>query len=358
MIAEQATCATAAELPQFSNAQSWYGPAMAGRTDWVHQFSDGEIAEIDRAVAHVESKGLPILDIERGHFELPTLARVLEQARHEVLNGIGFKLLRGVPVQRYTPRQSAIAYWGLGVHLGQPVSQNGKGHVLGHVANLGLNYADPEVRGYQTNARLPYHTDLADMVALLCLQTSKAGGLSSIVSSTTLWNEMVRRKPEHARTLLQPLYYTRWGEIPEGKMAYEAVPVFAPWAGRIIVNYVRSAIVKAQALRGVPPLTPAQIDAMDFLDSLAADPALHLDMKFEMGDVQLLSNHFILHSRTAYEDWPETQRRRHLLRLWLACADGPSLPEFMFERTGVLSNGRPDGIRVPGVPLAAPLEVV
>jgi hypothetical protein len=105
----------------------------------------------------------------------------------------------------------------------------------------------------------------------------------------------------------------------------------------------------------VPRLTPAQVEALDHVDALAADPALHLDMKFEPGDIQLLSNHFVLHSRTAYEDWPELEKRRHLLRLWLACEDGPELPPTMLERLGVTGNGRPNGICVPGVPFVAPL---
>lgn len=220
-----------------------------------------------------------------------------------------------------------------------------------------MNYADPEVRGYQTDARLPYHSDLADVVALLCLRTPKAGGLSSIVSSTTVWNELVSRRPDHARTLLEPFHYTRWGEIPQGKMAFESIPVFAPWRGQMFANYVRSAIVKAQTLPGVPQLKQQQLEALDFLDMLCADPALHLDMDFRPGDLQLLSNHFILHSRTAYEDWEQTQKRRHLLRLWLSCPGGPDLPPFMYERFGVTASGRPDGIRVPGVELVCPIDV-
>lgn len=345
------------ELPTFENAHAWTGPAMARRTDWIHAFSADEVAEIDAAVSRLDAAGTDIRQITQSMFPLPRLGGVLQAVKREILHGRGFHLFRGLPVQRYTPRQSAIAYWGLGQHLGEALSQNGKGHLLGHVANLGLDYADPEVRGYQTSARLPYHSDLADVVALLCLRTPKAGGLSSIVSSTTLWNELVRRRPEHARTLLKPFHYTRWGEIPAGKTAYESIPVFARWRGEIFANYVRSAIVKAQKLPGVPRLTQPQVEALDFLDSLCADPALHLDMDFRPGDVQLLSNHFILHSRTAYEDWERPEQRRHLLRLWLACPGGPDLPPFMYERFGVTANGRPDGIRVPGVELVAPIEV-
>lgn len=348
----------AGDLPVFDNAHAWKGPDMAGRSDWVHEFSARELAEIDAAVVPLDVAGTGITDIERSMFPLPSLGPVLQRARREVLHGRGFQLFRGLPVDRYSARQSAIAYWGLGLHFGEPLSQNGKGHLLGHVANLGLDYADPEVRGYQTNARLPYHSDLADVVALLCLRTPKAGGLSSIVSSTTLWNELVRRRPDHARTLLEPVYYTRWGEIPAGKQPFEAIPVFAPWGGEMFANYVRSAIVKAQKLPGVPKLTQRQVEALDFLDGLCAEPALHLDMEFRPGDVQLLSNHFILHSRTSYEDWEQPQRRRHLLRLWLACPGGPELPPFMYERFGKTPSGRPDGIRVPGVELIAPVEVV
>jgi len=347
----------AADLPVFDTPQAWYGPDMARRDDWIHAFTPAEIDEIDRAVRLADSTGLDIVDIGREHFPLDAMRDRMASVRREVLHGRGFFLMRGIPVERYTMRESAIAYWGLGRWMGEPVSQNGKGHVLGHVTNLGLDYADPEVRGYQTSARLNYHADSSDIVSLLCLRSSRSGGLSSIVSSTTIWNELVRRRPDHARALTAPLYYTRWGEVPAGRRPWAEIAAFTPWQGRMIATYVRSAIEKSQLMSEVPRLSSFQLEAMDHLDALAADPELHLDMEFSPGDVQVLCNHSILHSRTAYEDWPEPHRRRHLLRLWLACEDGPALPPFMtgeFQRA--TANGRPDGIRVPGVPLVAPLE--
>lgn len=346
------------DITRVDNAQCWRGAQMAAAKDWVHQLAASELAELDAVVQTADQSGRDLLELKREDFRLPTLARRLDAVRHELLNGRGFFLFRGIPVERYTIRQSAIAYWALGLHLGDPVSQNGKGHVLGHVTNLGLNYADPEVRGYQTSARLPYHTDSSDIVGLLCLRTSKAGGLSSIVSSTTLWNEVATRRPDLARTLMQPFYRTRWGEIPAMKEKWSAGPVFVPYQGRVFASYVRSAINKAQAMPEVPRLTPQQIEALDYLDSLAADPTLHLDMVLAPGDLQLVSNHFIFHSRTAYEDFPEPERRRHLLRLWLACEDGPALPEQLVGRLGLTEKGRPNGICVPGVALVAPLEAV
>lgn len=349
--------AASADLPVFATPQAWYGQDLAARTDWLHRFTPAEIAELDRAVAQAEASGREIIDLRREDFPLPTLSARLAAVRSEVLKGRGFHLFRGVPVDRYTLRQSAIAYWGLGLYLGdEPVSQNGKGHVLGHVTNLGLDYADPEVRGYQTSARLAYHSDSSDIVALLCLRTARSGGLSSLVSTTTIWNEMVRSHPQHLRTLMQPLYYTRWGEIPANRKPWAEMPAFTPWQGQLISGYVRSAINKSQLMPEVPRLSAEQLEAMAVLESLCADPRLHLDMALEPGDVQIVCNHFILHSRTAYEDFPEPERRRHLLRLWLACSDGPALPPHVTEnQQGVSASGRPDGIRVPGVPFVAPL---
>lgn len=338
--------------------QAWHGRDMRHRTaEWQHAWTPAEIAEISAAADAALATGKDLTAIDARDFPLPTVAARLAHAREYLLQGPGLYVFRGLPVLDWSRQKAATAFWGLGSHMGIACSQNGKGHVLGHVKNLGLDYRDPATRGYQTSARLPYHTDSSDIVGLLCLRTAKSGGLSSVVSSTTLYNELAARRPDLLRVLMQPFRRTRWGEIPEGKKPWAELPVFMPHEGRVIAHYVRSAIRKGQLLDGVPPLTEKQNEALDFLDSLAEDPDIHLDMTFEPGDIQLVCNHSTLHSRTAYEDFEEPDRRRHLLRLWLACTDGPPLPRWMTESyEGKTSNGRPNGIVVPGVPLNAPLE--
>ena len=340
----------------FKGPQAWFGKEKAEQCDsWIYEWNAAEIAEIEMAVASVGT--LDIMDITAGDFALPTVAERLAKIKQQVLHGPGFFLLRGLPVEDWPIGKAAIAYWGLGVHMGRACSQNGKGHVLGHVKNIGLNYDDPQARGYQTNAGLSYHTDSADIVGLLCLQPGKVGGLSSITPSTTLYNETLRRRPDLLASLMAPFQRTRWGEIPEGKHPWADVPVFMPYKGRMIAHYVRSAIRKGQLLAGVAPLTDTRLEALDFLDVLAAEDGIRLDMEFRTGDIQFLCNHAIFHSRTAYEDYEELERRRHLLRLWLACTDGPPLPHWMTDAyEGKIADGRPNGFEVPGVALNAPLE--
>lgn len=345
-------------LPEYQGPEAWYGSDMSQRrSEWTRAWSGAELAEIEAAVEGVMAKGLRILDVGTAQFPLPTVAPILQDIRREVLHGRGFMMLRGLPVERWSIEQAAIAYWGLGTYLGEPCSQNAKGHVLGHVKDLGRDYHDPLARGYQTSARLPYHTDASDIVGLLCWRPGKEGGLSSIVSSTTVYNELAKRHPKMCRILMQPFCRTRWGEVGEGRSPWAEVPVFMPSVDRMVVSYVRSAITKGQLLDGVPKLTDSQLEALDALDAMTEDAALTLSMEFRPGDIQLLCNHSIMHGRTAYEDWPEPERRRHLLRLWLACEDGPELPEaFSRNYQKTTASGRPNGVFIPGVPHVAPLE--
>jgi hypothetical protein len=350
---------TAPDLPdEIAGPQAWYSKDLQGREDlWLHSWQAEEIAEIEMAVSRILNCGLDILDISAADFDIPNITARLAQVKDHILNGSGFYVLRGLPVERWDLRQAATAFWGLSSHLGQACSQNGKGHVLGHVKNLGLDYNRAEVRGYQTSARLPFHTDISDIASLLCWRPAKSGGASSLASSTTLFNEIRKQRPDLLEVLMQPFQRTRWGEIPEGKDPWSEVPVFMPVGKRMIVQYVRSAIQKGQELPGIAPLTDIQVEALDFIDSLVEDPRIHLDMDFQPGDIQMVCNHSIMHSRTSFEDFEEPERRRHLLRLWLACSDGPELPDWILHSyDGSTEHGRPNGIVVPGVPFIAPLE--
>jgi RNase P subunit RPR2 len=200
---------------------------------------------------------------------------------HELLEGRGFFMLRGFPVADYTREEQAIAYMGIGSYFGRPRSQNAKGHLLGHVKDLGLDIADPRVRYYQTNRRLEYHTDSIDVVGLLCLKTARAGGESFIVSSCTIYNEILARRPDLVPALFEPFATDRRGEVPEGMKPWFDIPVYHWHAGRLTGIYVRQYIESAQ--RNFPAarrLTEAQFEAMDLMDEIANDPAVHLAMAF------------------------------------------------------------------------------
>jgi hypothetical protein len=349
---------TAFDLPpEQTGAAAWYGPQMSRRDDWLMWLSAGEIAEVESAAKVLAARDADIAGITARDFPLPTLGPKLKvRVRDEVLSGRGFLLVRGLPVQSWTMREAATAYFGLGAHLGSARSQNSKGHVLGHVRDLGLDVQDPNVRIYQTNARQTFHTDSCDVVGLLCLKTAQSGGLSALVSSTTIFNEMRRRRPDLLKLLFEPIATDRRGEVPEGRKPYFEIPVFTWHEGFLTAMYQRQYIDSAQRFPDAPRLTPAHVEALDLFDGLANDPQLHMFMEFKPGDVQLVHNHTLLHDRTGFIDWPEAERRRHLLRLWLASMDARPLPENFAERYGTVTVGDRGGIVVHGARLHAPLE--
>lgn len=318
-----------------------------------------EIGEIEAAI--VASAHSPIAETTRPAFALPALSGSLADIRHELVDGRGFALLRGLPVGRWTREETVRAFWGLGLHIGQPVSQNPEGHLLGHVKDIGGDFHDLNSRGgYRSNARLPFHTDVgADVVGLLCLRTAKAGGYSSLVPVAAIYETMRKKRPDLVEILSQPIHRDRRGEIPPGKQPYYPAPVFCRHEGRLTTTFVRRFIDSAPRHDGVPALTPDLVEALDLFEATANETTLRLDMDFQPGDIQFVNNLTMLHARTDYEDFQAPALKRHLLRLWLAVPDGWPLPDFYFDRFGTEpGTGRPAGMAMPGVTPSVPLDVV
>ncbi len=333
----------------------WYRADWEQCDDWIIELTDKEIRELKNAVTL--SQAVPIANLCAGSFTLPAFASRIRELRDELIHGRGFAVLRGLPVHEWDREFSARAYYGIGCHLGVPVSQNAQGHLLGHVYDLDLDPMDPLNRVYQTNYRQLFHTDSTDIVGLMCLQPARRGGQSSICSSSTIYHEIAERRPDLLKVLCRRFTIDRKGETPEGEEETYEMAVFYPDEERVTCIYARDFIDAAQRHPHIPPLTTEQMDALNLVDELAASDDLRLDIDFLPGDIQFLHNHQILHARTSYEDWPEPERRRHLLRLWLSVADGRSLPADFEARYGKIEPGQPrGGIRVPGATLQAPLE--
>jgi len=322
----------------------WTAAELARNEDWVYQLSAAEIADIADAAAQVEAHGQDVVTVRREDFPLPRFSHGLADIREELREGRGFVLIRGLPVAEWSRLRSAIAYYGIGTHLGQPLSQNASGHMLGHVKDLGGDYA--KTRGYLTNATMTFHADLCDYVGLLCLHPAKSGGESRIASSVTLYNEILKRRPDLVAELLQDHYYSRHGEIPPGMDPWFKLPPISFHQGYLSVRGVSSYITKAQSLPGVPKLTERQKEALAFYHQVVDEIAY--DMDFEQGDIQFLNNYVVQHTRRAFTDWPEPERKRHLYRLWLRDDDSrPLAPAF---------RALIRGIEVEGFTPSAPLD--
>jgi hypothetical protein len=304
---------------------AWKGADMQRSTEWLRPFKPDELAEIDSALQSAKTSGLDLFDMEREHFPLPTFSKALAKLADELENGRGMVMLRGLPLS-YSPEDLQIVYWGIGAHLGTAVSQNKDGELFGIVKDFRENRDDTRKRGSKSNDGLDFHSDRCDVVGLLCVRKAKSGGVSRIVSSAAIHNEVLRRRPDLMDVFYDPELCHSWqGEEPPGYPRYYKRPVFGyrdgHFTGMFSPLYTRS----AQQYPEVPRLTDRQREALAVFAALADE--LALEMHFEPGDIQLLNNHVIYHARTHFEDFEEESRKRLLLRLWLSVPGNRPLPQ-------------------------------
>jgi hypothetical protein len=333
---------------------SWYGHELQNEDNWIEHLSAPEIREVLDAIAQVNNRGISMLEMKRQDFPLPTLAPRLRGLTLELDRGRGFCLIRGLPIERLSERDAAFAYWGIGLHMGIAVSQNARGHLLGHVTDEGVDFkTDNSARGYQTRLRLPYHTDSSDVVGLLCLRPAKSGGESSIASTTSIYNEVLRRRPDLVHFWFEDWYSDRRNEQQPGQDPFFLTRL-ASWDGEYLaIRYVRPFLESAQRHEGVPDHTPQHTEFLELIDTIANEPGFALQMDFQPGDIQFVSNHTTVHSRKAYEDHDDPAQKRHLLRLWLTLHEGRSIP-YDFGRGYEQGEAGRGGI--PAVPdMAEPL---
>lgn len=244
------------------------------------------------------------------------------QALNDALErGRGFVILTA-PEREFSEEQWRKLYWMIGLELGQPVEQNVQGTLLYDVRDTGqdVRYG---ARFSVTNAESSFHTDasffdnVVDYVGLLCLQPARAGGVSQLVSGCSVHNELLTRFPEQLAVLYQPFHVDRRGGVRPGESPTAQFPVLSEHADGILFRYLRYWIEAGHG-RIEQPLTAPQREALDTLDRVLAEPSLRVEFTMRRGDALLFNNRWLLHNRTAFEDFTEPERRRHLVRLWLS----------------------------------------
>lgn len=323
---------------QVNGPNAWSRAQFDSDDNWIIMLTADDIEELRQAVRSVRRTQDGKSNLTRQNFPLKGLASKLAACFDQVQYGRGFVLLRGLPISEVSDEDAGIIFRGIGTYLGNVVSQNAKGDLLGHVRDAG--YAEyrgrDDIRGYQTRANLEFHTDVVDIVGLMCLRPAKEGGESLIVSSTTIHNELLEISAAHLGLLYGNFLFDRRGEEGIGEPPYFVSPIYSFYEGALscrpgVIDYIFSA-EKKTGIR----LSPAQKEALHLFVGQTLRPDLQLSMELEAGDIQLLNNSVVLHSRTAFVDYEETSKRRHLLRLWLNVEDGRPVDPIAFPyRNGV-----------------------
>ena len=143
-----------------------------------------------------------------------------------------------------------------------------------------------------------------------------------------------------AEVASNPYYFSRNQEQAPDESPYYAQPLFDySEEGKLFGKVNRNRVQTAQGLGGVPQITSQQKECLDHLDHLLQRPDVMYQMYLEPGDIQLINNHCVLHSRTEFQDFERKEERRLLYRLWLSPPNAPLLPKSWKANFGSILPG-------------------
>ncbi len=325
------TAMTDTILTPVTEKSAWTAAELAGDSHWIRRLSPEELSALESVTADLAAQGRGAQQFGLEDIDAPVLTALADWAAKELENGRGCVLIKGLEVERYDRSRIEAMYWALTVLMGQPMHHNPDGDVIGEVTDKGLDYNDPLIRGYKTRQKLYFHCDGLDMVSLLCLQPSMSGGESQIASSMAVYNEILMTRPEYLPVLYEGFHFNLRGEGEAGEthpVTRHKVPVYSWCDGRLSCRYLRKAIIEGQEFIG-EPISDLAREALDYIQELCVSDRFRYDMTFEQGDIQILNNYVTLHSRAAFEDWPDGTRKRNLLRIWFNARGGRKLdPKF------------------------------
>lgn len=295
---------------------------------WLRGFTISELEAFDAGLVAYRrgGRGLELTPDSGRWFPTDGLDSLIADLRSRLIDGVGVAALEGFPVDRYSKEELRVIWWGLCSALGTPRSQSHRGDLIGDVRDIGTGIAGSTGRGYTSNAELNFHADVADVAGLFFLSTAREGGVTRLASSVTTHDRIAERRPDLLTELYRPMPCSWQGNQPAGDVGWYPMPVFGRARGRVSCAYVRTNILLASKNAGAPPLSDRQVEAVESVRQTASEPDMWVEHFFEPGAMLFVHNHTVLHLRTAFVDWDESDRRRHLLRTWLSMANNRELP--------------------------------
>jgi hypothetical protein len=312
----------------------WRGATFDGAEPWVWPLPAGVVEELEPVVAALAEARTSLAEVGPGRHRLPACQALAERVLDELEDGLGMVVLRGVPVERLTEDEVKYFGWVLLEHVGVPLYQNALGELIGEVrdetpvgtrATPVSELGGPRTRSYaRSTSGLPFHTDRCDVVTLLCVRQGASGGDTKVVSTTAIYNEMVRTRPDLVAPLVAGIHRSPQGDdVRHGTAAFR-FPIMAVIDEKITSQYSAAFLLEAQLMDDTPPWTSAEEEALALHARLAEE--LCVETVLAPGDIQLLNSHVTLHARTPYIDPAAAGRHRLLHRLWLAVPNSRRLP--------------------------------
>jgi alpha-ketoglutarate-dependent taurine dioxygenase len=299
--------------------KAWRGCGLR-RENWLVPISDACLAEIETVLSTLRENPMTAIALDTADYRLAACQRLMKRVRAMLDRGVGFAVLDKLPVEAYSKDELTAVYWLLSSLMVRPVAQSFDGTLIYDVHDAGKKIAT-RIRGDLTNQKLAWHTDYGfnhppPYIGLLVMRTAKSGGESCVVSLYSAHNELHRRRPDLLARLYRPFYWNRQGEHPSGDPITSINPLFV-YDGKRLDGRVNRRLLEVGYELMNELMDEDGAAALDALYEIMNDPALNFTFNLEAGQIQYLNNWHCAHQRSAYEDYDEPDRRRHLVRIFL-----------------------------------------
>ena len=306
---------------------AWEIEDLRSTNDWCFEIDQADRKQITTSIKSVFDKDRDLFDYSPDEFNLGSSWAIIERALLEAHHQKGLSIVRGLPREDLNHEEFRLLSWAIGLKAGVARPQGLASQYISAVQDAGMDYRAANGRGYSSNAELDFHVDVADLTILTCYNKAKSGGQSMISSGVTAHNYLIKERPDLAEIAYQHFYFSRQEEQAPDEKPFYSLPLFEEEKGNLFCNWNRNRVQSAQNIEGVPELSKLQKETMDFLDEILTRPELMYTMYLEPGDMQIINNYRMFHSRTGYLDYENDLKKRCLYRLWLSPPDSIKLPE-------------------------------
>ena len=311
----------------FKAPSAWEIEDLKSTDDWCFEIDESDGILLRDSIKSLFEQDRDLFSYSPNEFNFGSSWEHIEKAVAEAHHGKGISIVRGLPREDLSQDEFRLLSWAIGLKAGVARPQGLASQYISAVQDAGTDYRAANGRGYSSNAELDFHVDVADLTILTCYNKAKSGGQSMISSGVTAHNYLTKERPDLAEIAYQHFYFSRQEEQAPDEQPVYSLPLFEVESGNLFCNWNRNRVQSAQNIEGVPELSKLQKETMDFLDEILTRPELMYTMYLEPGDMQIINNYRMFHSRTGYLDYENDLKKRCLYRLWLSPPDSIKLPE-------------------------------
>lgn len=178
-----------------------------------------------------------------------------------------------------------------------------------------IRYSDSRSGGSLHSDGVPMPGPLPDLLGLLCVRSANRGGELVFVRSATALDRATQRMPRLPIILGREFNFDQRRKDDPAATVIRRIVERAGGMDQLV--YLRDYVESGHSLAGVRPLASEEIRAMDILDEVLGDEALHIEGRLSPGQIAVSDNHRFVHGRHEFSDDADGEGGRLMLRCWI-----------------------------------------